>query len=159
MEQNKLISYFLIAFSLVLLIFLAFVKADIDKRDAFLCEEIASNPSLNMTQCPAHESNTSWFLVGSFGVAFLILGAGIYLFFIPFSSKKEAKSINTSKLSAEEKKIYSLLKENEGSSYQSDLVKETGFSKVKLTRILDRMEQKGILERKRRGMTNLVVLK
>ena len=43
--------------------------------------------------------------------------------------------------------------------YQSSLMKETGFSKVKTTRVLDRLETKKILERKRRGMTNLVVLR
>ena len=43
--------------------------------------------------------------------------------------------------------------------YQSDVMKELELSKVKVTRILDRLEGKGILERKRRGMTNIVILK
>ena len=63
------------------------------------------------------------------------------------------------KLDAEEQKIIRLLEEKEGSTYQSDLIKETGHSKVKITRILDKLESKGILEKKRRGMTNIVVLK
>ena len=46
-----------------------------------------------------------------------------------------------------------------GSVYQSDIMKKTGFSKVKVSRVLDKLEQKGLLERKRRGMTNLVVAK
>ena len=33
------------------------------------------------------------------------------------------------------------------------------LNKVKITRILDKLEGMGILERKRRGMTNVVILK
>ena len=51
------------------------------------------------------------------------------------------------------------LKTTEGSAYQSDLIKATGYSKVKVTRILDKMESKGIVERKRRGMANIIVMK
>jgi uncharacterized membrane protein len=51
-----------------------------------------------------------------------------------------------------------ILREN-GSVYQSDIVRETKQSKVKITRILDQLEGKGLIERKRRGMTNIVVLK
>ena len=38
------------------------------------------------------------------------------------------------------------------------LIQETGFSKVQMTRILDRMEGRKIIERKRRGMTNVIIL-
>ncbi len=63
-----------------------------------------------------------------------------------------------SKLDMDEKKIYSLISES-GAIFQSELVEKTGMSKVKITRLLDRLESKGIVERKRRGMTNVVVLK
>jgi uncharacterized membrane protein len=43
--------------------------------------------------------------------------------------------------------------------FQSELVEKTGYSKSKVSLILDRLEAKRILERKRRGMTNAVVLK
>ena len=55
--------------------------------------------------------------------------------------------------------MYDIIKGKNGSAYQSDLIKETGFSKVKVTRILDKMETADIIERKRRGMTNIIVLK
>ena len=51
-----------------------------------------------------------------------------------------------------------LLRE-EGSVYQSDLIKETKLTKVKVSRVLDKLEGKGLIERKRRGMTNIIVLK
>ena len=58
-----------------------------------------------------------------------------------------------------EQEIIQFILNKEGSVYQSDLVKELKLSKVKTTRLLDRLEGKGFIERKRRGMTNVVVLK
>ena len=43
--------------------------------------------------------------------------------------------------------------------FQADLVDKCGFGKVKVTRILDGLENKGLVERKRRGMSNIVILK
>ncbi|HKZ45689.1 MAG TPA: hypothetical protein VJ343_03210 [archaeon] len=61
-------------------------------------------------------------------------------------------------LSSEERNILSKIIEAQGSVFQSDLVDEK-FNKVRVTRILDRLEGKGLVERKRRGMTNIVILK
>ncbi|MBI4983154.1 MarR family transcriptional regulator [Candidatus Woesearchaeota archaeon] len=52
-----------------------------------------------------------------------------------------------------------LVLREQGSAYQSDLIKETRLTKVKVTRILDKLEGRGLIERKRRGMTNIVILK
>jgi hypothetical protein len=58
-----------------------------------------------------------------------------------------------------EQQIIQLIINCDGSIYQSDLTKELNLTKVKVTRLLDRLEGKGLIERKRRGMTNVVVLK
>lgn len=62
-------------------------------------------------------------------------------------------------LSSEERNILSIVIDAHGSAFQSDIVKKTGLSKVSVTRILDRLEGKSLIERKRRGMTNIVILK
>jgi len=62
-------------------------------------------------------------------------------------------------LADEEKLVLEKIIEAEGTIFQSDLVEKSGYTKVKVTRILDKLEGKGILERKRRGMTNVVILK
>jgi uncharacterized membrane protein len=62
-------------------------------------------------------------------------------------------------LEDDEKSIMKLLLDNEGSIYQSELVEKSKLNKVKITRILDSIEGKGLIERKRRGMTNIVILK
>ena len=61
-------------------------------------------------------------------------------------------------LNKEEKAIYSILIK-EKNMFQADLVDKSGFGKVKVTRILDRLESKNLIERKRRGMNNIVALK
>ena len=62
-------------------------------------------------------------------------------------------------LDSDESRVVAIINEGNGAAYQSDIMKKTGFSKVKVSRVLDKLEQKGLTERKRRGMTNLVVAK
>lgn len=91
-----------------------------------------------------------------------LLAFGVYLMLkkegqIVHKKEKEYE-INMSKLTDEEKNIINKIKSSEGSVYQSKLVDEH-MNKVKVTRILDKLEGKGLIERKRRGMTNIVILK
>ncbi len=162
LQNSKNIGYLLIGFSIVLLLILAFIKVNYDKQSVVLCK-MYQEENLDMENCPVHKSNTSWWIVSAFGIAFIILGAGMYIMFqkkpIIEEAKKEFKQIDQSKLGDEERKIYELIKNKSGSAYQTDLIKESEFGKVKVSRILDKLESKGILERKRRGMTNIIVLK
>ncbi|MDO8655696.1 MAG: hypothetical protein Q7K45_00525 [Nanoarchaeota archaeon] len=160
--NHKSIGSLLIASALILLFVLIVVKINTDKEGAFLCKFVETSPTLNMDECPAHESNTSWLLLSAFGISFLVLGAGVYLLFMPIDEKQQIQkkmTIDTSNLSEEETKIYNLLTLHQGSMYQSDIIKQTELTKVKVSRVLDRMDGKGIIDRKRRGMTNMVILK
>ena len=101
------------------------------------------------------------------GIMVFVILIGLYLIF----SKKEKVQIEKkkitkenykkimSKLLADEKLILEKVIESEGTIFQSELVDKTSLTKVKITRILDKLEGKGLIERKRRGMTNVVVLK
>ena len=160
--NHKSIGSLLIAFALILLFVLVVVKINTDKEEAFLCSMVEESPTLTMEQCPAHESYSSWLLLAAFAISFLVLGAGLYMILLPIKKEQSEEpftEIDPAQLSEEEKKIYGFVKLNQGSMYQSDIIKQTELSKVKVSRILDRMEGKGILERKRRGMTNIVILK
>lgn len=64
-----------------------------------------------------------------------------------------------SDMSGDEQKIYGLLASNGKLLQQSEIVIKTGLSKVKVTRILNRFEANGLIERKRKGLQNLVILK
>ena len=69
-------------------------------------------------------------------------------------SRKSLEGLND-----EEKKVMNLMLGNNGSIFQSELVEKTEMNKVKVTRILDSLEARELIERKRRGMTNIVILK
>lgn len=77
----------------------------------------------------------------------------------PKKITKENYQETMKSLSSEEKMVLEKIIEAQGAIFQSDLVEQTEFSKVKVSRILDKLEGQGLLERKRRGMTNVVILK
>lgn len=62
------------------------------------------------------------------------------------------------KLSGDDKTVFDAVAA-EGTVFQSDLIRKLGYSKVKVSRILDRLEMRGLVERRRRGMANVIVLK
>lgn len=105
----------------------------------------------------------------SLGLMVLVVLIGLYfIFFLKESGKSEGVKPKKSRedyeeamkeMNPEEKKIFEGVLEAQGTIFQSELVEKTGFAKVKVTRILDRLEGKGLIERKRRGMTNVVILK
>ena len=63
------------------------------------------------------------------------------------------------KLAGDEHILYKAVYDRGGSALQRNLPEETGFSKAKVTRVLDRLEQRGLIERMSYGVTNNVVLK
>jgi uncharacterized membrane protein len=73
--------------------------------------------------------------------------------------KQAKKEINLNGLTNEEKILIKIIQDSNGTIFQSDLVDKSNFDKVKVTRLLDRLEGQGIIERRRRGMTNIVMLK
>ena len=103
----------------------------------------------------------------SFGITSILIIISLVLIFTKpkekiiikkVKDKIEKKQIDLSKFKPEEKQVYNLIKES-GAIFQADLIEKTGFGKAKITRIIDRLEGNQLVERKRRGMTNVVVLK
>lgn len=97
-------------------------------------------------------------------LALVIFIVGVFL--LIFGGRPEKVEGNKRKwesvlktLSGDERDVYDKIIASEGVIFQSELVEQTGFPKAKVSRILDKMEARGLLERKRRGMTNAVVLK
>jgi len=76
---------------------------------------------------------------------------------VPFKEKK--KEVDTSNLVADEKRLIELLKDGGNAMFQADLMEKMALGKVGMTRLLDKLEAKQFIERKRRGMNNIVVLK
>ncbi len=108
----------------------------------------------------------------SFGLAMIILVIGIVLMFIKPKEKiiekekivykerkSKKKSLNLNGLEKDEKEVIQLLQKEGNAMFQADLMEKMEMGKVKTTRLLDKLEAKQFLERKRRGMNNIVVLK
>lgn len=151
----KIISIGIMAVALILVSILGIVKVNLDQNAEAICTSVHPD---QVGICPAHMNNSSWLIIVAFGVSIIVLGFGVFLYLMP-PQRQEKKQVDISKLDEDEKRIYQLLLEHEGSMYQSDLIKEIGCSKVKMSRLVDKMSIKDILEKKRRGMTNLVVVK
>lgn len=108
----------------------------------------------------------------SLAIAGLVLIIGLFLIFSKEEKEiiikkikekvhleKKRLPIDYNNLDKDEKIIVRAVEEAEGTIFQSDLVEKTGINKVKVSRILDKLEGRQLIERKRRGMTNVVVLK
>ncbi|MBT3405065.1 hypothetical protein HN832_04035 [archaeon] len=72
--------------------------------------------------------------------------------------KEKKKPIELKGLNVREKQAIEML-QKEGGMFQKTLMEELGIGKVGMTRLLDKLEAREIVERKRRGMNNFVVLK
>ncbi|WP_135663815.1 helix-turn-helix transcriptional regulator [Halorhabdus rudnickae] len=62
------------------------------------------------------------------------------------------------RLANNEREIYETVLEADGVMAQSDIVEATDLSKATVSRTLDSLETKNLLERKRRGMGNMILL-
>lgn len=75
-------------------------------------------------------------------------------------NKKEAKSkVINQMLLPEEKFMVKILEDNKGERTQSDLVKKSKLNKLKVSRILKKLESLKIIEKHPYGMTNNIRLK
>lgn len=61
-------------------------------------------------------------------------------------------------LGENERAIYELVSEADGEILQKDLPDATGLSKATVSRALDRLERRGLVQRVSHGMTNKLVL-
>jgi len=140
--------------------------APILSRD--LREENISNRT-NVSMLPPRNfviENSSSLLFSPFSITFLIMGiisllAGFSIWNLV--REKEIKSTKKAILDVfllpEEKKILAEIDKYGGSLTQSEIVKSTGFSRVKVHRIIRNLERKNLIIKQQYGMTNKIVLK
>lgn len=102
----------------------------------------------------------------SLAIVGVVLVIGVVLMFIKPKEKIIVKTIKEKKkkkdysgLDKKEKEVVDLLLSEGNAMFQADLMEKLNIGKVGATRLLDKLESKQIIERKRRGMNNIVVLK
>ena len=72
--------------------------------------------------------------------------------------KERKKKLELDGLDAKEKEVIKILEKENGTIFQAELMEKLSTGKVGITRLLDKLEAKQLIERKRRGMNNIVVL-
>ena len=160
--ENKNVGWMLLGISVLLIVFTFLFNSTLMgavKNSCFIQHG-------DVKSCEMYDSVNyqTYFALGITGVIIII---SLFLIFSKpnekiivrkIKEKKIEKKIDLSGLRPEEKQIFNFVKEN-GAIFQADLIEKTGFGKAKMSRIIDRLEGRGLVERKRRGMTNVVVLK
>lgn len=158
--ENKNVGYLLIGLSAVILFIIFLFNSALSTIIESSCT-MAGHESCIMTQTLKEQTYLS------IGITSIIIIIGLVLIFSKpnekivirkIKDKIIEKKIDLSKFKPEEKQVYKLIAEH-GAIFQADLIEKTGFGKAKVTRIIDRLEGNQLVERKRRGMTNVVVLK
>ena len=163
MNQRK-IGAIILAVSVSILTLLLFLKLQTDKQMLSACETSCNsqgNVGCNLESCPYHHGGSlSWVLVIVSALVAFLGGTGLYL---SLPQKKETvieeKEYDVSSLLDEEKKVFFFIKDKKEGVYQNLIVKEFNLSKVQATRLLDKLEGQDLIERKRRGLSNLIVVK
>ncbi|MEK6896660.1 MAG: MarR family transcriptional regulator [Nanoarchaeota archaeon] len=159
--ENKNVGWLLLGIS-VLIVLLVFLFNNT------LMESVRNSCFIqhgDVQSCEMYDSVNyqTYFALGIVGVLIIV---SLFLIFAKpneriivkkIKERKIENKIDTGDLRPEDRQVLKLLQE-QGAIFQGDLIEKTGFSNSKVTRIVDRLEGKGIAERKRRGMTNVVVL-
>lgn len=76
-----------------------------------------------------------------------------------FSMKEKWNKLLEDLGNVDEKFLVGIIVDEGGTIFQSLLVEKSGYSKSKVSLLLDRLEARRVIERKRRGMANVIVLK
>ena len=132
-------------------------------------------PYLSPQICSQHCNTLSLenYVIYALIVASFILGIYFIIFYkqnkeeqkkeeqnkVKIEQKEVKPAVNLSSLTPDERRIIEVVTEGGGVLFQSDIVEKTGFPKAKVSRILDRLEAREVVERRRRGMTNAIMIK
>ena len=161
--ENKNVGWLVIALAVVMVVIIFLFNSALREIVLSSCG-MAHGPSA--ASCPMNQTiNQQTYL--SLAIAAILMGLGIFLLFSrpkekivvkKYKEKEEKKEVDLSGLNKDEKEVYGVIAKEE-TVFQADLIEKMGFGKAKMTRIIDRLEGRGLVERKRRGLTNVVVLK
>jgi uncharacterized membrane protein len=130
-----------------------------------LKDVVGSSCSMEESVCPMYKTISQQTYLSLAIVGVLVVIGIVFLFMKPKERtivkkiKDKQKEIDMSNLEADEKEVVKILEKEGGAIFQSSLMEKLESGKVKITRLLDKLEAKQIIERKRRGMNNIVVLK
>ncbi|MBU1136690.1 MAG: MarR family transcriptional regulator [Nanoarchaeota archaeon] len=155
--QNKNVGFLILGMSLIIITIVLIFNLGLKK--------IVTQTCTHGSECSMY--GTISIQTGiSLAIAWLVFIIGLFLIFskseekiVIKTIKDKKKKIDLTNLDKDEKKIMKLILEERGGMFQADLMEKLEIGKVKTTRLLDKLEAKQLIERKRRGMNNIVILK
>jgi uncharacterized membrane protein len=155
--ENKHVGFLIVGISFVIgIIIFIFNKG---------LKDIVADTCTHGTTCSMYDTIAiqTWL---SLAVAAIILVIGLVLIFnkpkdriVIKKVKDKKRKIDLAGLDALEKKVITMLQNENGAIFQKTLMERLEIGKVGITRLLDKLESKQLVERKRRGMNNIIVLK
>lgn len=156
--ENKNVGYMLLIISIMMIIMIFMFNSAMNSFVKSSCTLAHGGD-----YCPMYETIDKQTYL-SLTLVVIIFLIGIFLIFkkperkIIIKNLKKLRKYDLSRLKKEEIEVFNLVKENKA-IFQAEIIEKTGFGKAKVTRVIDRLENSGLVERKRRGMTNIIVLK
>ncbi len=163
MDNAKKISIALILIAIALGLFGIWLKT---YNDRITEEQINESGSCYLQDGTCLHATSDMILYSMFAISVFLAALGFYL-----GTRVPAKSAGTEhpvkkseiempkSLSPEAKQVYDFIAQSNGAVLQGEIIAKTGMNKVKVSRVLDKLEMLGIIERRRHGMSNMVVLK
>ncbi len=123
---------------------------------------VVDGQSIEFTQQPLFYSSGDLAMIGvsafTAGICLTYLSLGRWSRIDVRGSKADFSRILEGVEDEDEKRLLGFIVDAGGCMYQSDLVDRSGFSKGKVSLVLDRLEARGVVKRERSGMTNLVTM-
>lgn len=157
--RNKNVGFLVTGLSVILALLILLFD---NSMRAAIASSCSHGPSCSMYTAVSTQTYIALIVVG---IVFLI---GLVLIFSKESERTviKTKTVQAKKkplslegLNAQEKQAIKIIQQENGTIFQASLMEKLNIGKVGLTRLLDKLEAKQIIERKRRGMNNVVVLK
>ncbi len=157
--ENKKVGWIIIGISIIMGIIVLIFNLGLKKIVGETCNH---GPTCSMFDTISVQTWISLIIV------FIIMGIGIIILLSKpekkiiikkLKEKVKKKKIDLSKLDFKEREIIKILQKEKGVVFQAELKEKLKIGKVGITRVLDKLESKQLIERKRRGMNNIVVLK
>ena len=155
--ENKNVGWLIIGIAVVMVIIVLLFDSVLKDAIGLTCSHGASCGMY------ANVNVQTWISLSIVGVIVII---GLVIMFmkpkekvIVKKIKEKKKRLNLEGLDKDEKKVIDLLVKEGKAIFQAELMEKLEIGKVKTTRLLDKLEAKQLIERKRRGMNNIVVLR
>lgn len=108
--------------------------------------------------CPTH-ANLDVQRIFNIILTLIVIGISAYFISVDYLRTRFYLKKTKIAISGDERQIYDYLREHANKAEQSELIRTFGITKVKMTRVLNRLEKKGVIERKRSGLGNIIELK